>query len=400
MANTDNDVSEVLQALRDREGGYQRAWDIVWSWDEQSDAALRELCLALTDRIRPDRNLRSYVEDRRQGLSYETQMFDHLTRGFADTPGGDAASILIDICQRLAARGADNSVRQIVYWMAPTHSVVDVLDIFRRSNHVDPQELWTVLLHEYIANGEDLSDDETVTRYLASVKESGHRLGTLPAKLVEGEWPSGESYSMDVVEEPPRPAFHESPRQPDIERLFERAVVITKPSERRALTAPYRLWLEAEMNARVDVAVVLFDRQIGVGDVEPDSLHRLSIDSMSGAIPPILRRVPLPVACSELQSHASRGGSYLHGLGQAYGRLAKWQCVAALAEVPEFDRTYPKDMPPDIIATVMHAAEACAWWTFRDTRWFLVPDFLDGGGFAVLRPDGRTLAVVASADCD
>jgi hypothetical protein len=204
-----------------------------------------------------------------------------------------------------------------------------------------------------------------------------------------------------VIEDAPIPTFPEGPRLPDIGRRFDGAVVITRPWQRQALGAPYHLWLDADMNARVDGPIVRFDESVAVSDVEPDTLRRLSIESMSGLTPPILRRVSVTAAIDELQAHAAGGGIYGNGLAQAYGRLAKWQCIAAFADVHHLHYTYPERMPADIIATIMQAAEACAWWRFHDTRWFLMPCPAEtGGGFAVLRPEGRTLAVVARADAD
>jgi hypothetical protein len=401
MANTDNDVAEVLAALRQQDHeGWVRARSIVEGWGEELTAAHRELCLALAERMRADRSLGDYGVDRRHGLAEEAQMFDSIVFRFARKPGADVAAMLIDVCHRLAARGVDHPLRRTVYWMAQTHSIVDVLDLFRRGDHRAPQESWTVLLHEYVAWGNDLSADETVTRYLAMVKESDHRLGILPARLVEGELPPPSSTSeiSDGIEHAPT-SVPEQPSQPDIGRVFDDSVVLTRAWERRDLVAPYRSWLDQDMNARADGAVVRFDRPVGLGDVKAATLARLSIESMSGPTPPVLRRISVPRACQEIQIHAGQGGAYDGGLGHAYGRLAKWQCIAALAGVSDLRFLHSADMSPNTVVTVLQRAEACAWWRFHGTWWFWNADGW-GGGFAVLRPEGRTLAVSAAADID
>jgi hypothetical protein len=64
--------------------------------------------------------------------------------------------------------------------------------------------------------------------------------------------------------------------------------------------------------------------------VNAEALGLPSIWSMNGPKRPTVERVPVAEACWLLQLQAAIGGAYLRGLGQAYGRLAKWQCIAAL----------------------------------------------------------------------
>jgi hypothetical protein len=167
--------------------------------------------------------------------------------------------------------------------------------------------------------------------------------------------------------------------------------------------APYRCWLDAEMNAGADVAVVHFDQPVAVSDVDAEALGLLSIESMSGAKRPTVRRVSVRNACSFLQIQAAFGGPYGDGLGQAYGRLAMWQCIAALADTSRIGvRADPQVVPGDKVVQIMEAAEGCTWWRFHDTRWFTSPGFAPGWntGLAVLRPDGQSLAITACRDQD
>jgi Family of unknown function (DUF6183) len=75
---------------------------------------------------------------------------------------------------------------------------------------------------------------------------------------------------------------------------------------------------------------------------------------MNGPKRPTVERVPVAEACRLLQLQAAIGGAYLRGLGQAYGRLAKWQCIAALADVGRIlKRSDPEDVPRDAVVTIM-----------------------------------------------
>ena len=75
---------------------------------------------------------------------------------------------------------------------------------------------------------------------------------------------------------------------------------------------------------------------------------------MNGPKRPTVERVPVAEACWLLQLQAAIGGAYLRGLGQAYGRRAKWQCIAALADVGRIlMRPDPEDVPGDAVVTIM-----------------------------------------------
>lgn len=89
-----------------------------------------------------------------------------------------------------------------------------------------------------------------------------------------------------------------------------------------------------------------------------------------------------------LLAGAASGGAYGPGMQGAYGRRAAWESLAALAGVQETD-----------IAVVEQAADRCTW-LFYTSDWHLdiIPP-LDAG-VAGLRPDRRTVAVLAVTDAD
>ncbi|MFI8908191.1 DUF6183 family protein [Streptomyces albidoflavus] len=84
---------------------------------------------------------------------------------------------------------------------------------------------------------------------------------------------------------------------------------------------------------------------------------------------------------------ASTGGAYNSGCHGAYGRLAAWQSLAALAGVAD---------GADAAEAEARVSE-CAWFGFdAATDWFerVAWDI----GLATLSPDGRRLAVLAATD--
>lgn len=391
------DIAEILAALRNSDWR-DKAWPVVDSWGDEPVEAHLALCAALIDRMRTDRSRQNDYYDRRRGSFNEADMFDSLVYWVGIQPGQEAAAILIDVCHHLAARRSNRTLRNVVAAMPRTHPVPEILEVFHRQDHREPQESWTVILHEYIASGADLSADEAVTSYLGRVHAIGHPLGLLPAKLL-------------VQEDPDTPTPDHAPLYPTVPASIRRGVdtrfatahVHTAPWDRRALLEPFRCWLEVDMNARADGAVVYFDRQVLASHIDGDSLGRLSIECMSGPQAPTAWRVSASEACQLLQSQAAAGGCYGEGQGEAYGRLAMWRCIAALAGQERLLQSMPEDVPPDAVQTIIQAAEECAWWRFHKTWWFSPPEHVSpfwNTGFAVLRPSGRSMAITACSDTD
>jgi hypothetical protein len=70
----------------------------------------------------------------------------------------------------------------------------------------------------------------------------------------------------------------------------------------------------------------------------------------------------------------------------AYGRRAAWESLAALAGVQETDTS-----------VIERAADRCAW-LFYTSDWRLQFHSSVDVGVAVLRPDRRTVAILAATD--
>ncbi len=83
---------------------------------------------------------------------------------------------------------------------------------------------------------------------------------------------------------------------------------------------------------------------------------------------------------------ASAGGAYNAGARGAYGRLAAWQSLTALAGATP--------------ATVESRATACRWFAFAAPTSTWYTQIAWDRGLAALSPDGRRLAVLAATDTD
>jgi hypothetical protein len=149
-------------------------------------------------------------------------------------------------------------------------------------------------------------------------------------------------------------------------------------------------WAE-ESNGRIEARVFHLAEPLDAESV-PSTLLALGLACLHGTG----KKTSLSVAaCPPAQAWrvlfaaASTGGAYNSGSHGAYGRLAAWQSLAALAGCPEGASA----------AEVEAQVTACAWHGFdAGTKWFeqVAWDI----GLAVLSPDGRRLAVLAATDTD
>jgi hypothetical protein len=94
-------------------------------------------------------------------------------------------------------------------------------------------------------------------------------------------------------------------------------------------------------------------------------------------------------AMSDLFAAASNGGAYGGGLLGAYGRLAAWASAQALTGA----------FPGQSIEEVAALAEQCLWLSFgASSGWFY--NAVSDIGLIAVRPDRRSLAVLAATDTD
>lgn len=345
---------------------------------DDAAAVVREVGIALAGQVRPER---TWATDSNATEDMYDQVWDKIAQD--RTPRGLESAMAV--CDVLASRGALPALRLAIggghIAVAQIHPLADALQLFRSS----PRSLtdsWTVLLHEYIARDGDVIADAAASEYLDRVRDSGHPLGALPTELLSCE---KSPFSEAVGAVPNENSFAE------LLPTFAQAEVEATERQRRALIAPFEIRLEADMNSQAEGYYISFEKPIAPDAVTGRNLHALSIPPMSGPTPPTVRRVEFSDVCRIQHGSAALGGAYGDRLGAAYGRLASWRSIGALADC------WDKELD---VANIRQLAEQCHWYLFDGTSWFHSYITMWNVGIAALHPRGYTMSVVAATDTD
>lgn len=149
-------------------------------------------------------------------------------------------------------------------------------------------------------------------------------------------------------------------------------------------------WQEAS-NGRFEARVFASDQPLTPDEISATPLSALGLDCLGGATAAdvTLKRIPFPNALAILFGAAANGGAYNSGHGGAYGRREAWRSAAGLVGADDADTP----------AQIESLAGRAAWFSFDvDSGWFdhVAWDL----GLLALRPDGRTLALLAATDTD
>jgi hypothetical protein len=150
------------------------------------------------------------------------------------------------------------------------------------------------------------------------------------------------------------------------------------------------LWDGVAHQQLLEARVFRSPRRLRREDLSIDLLLSLGLECLTGAARDNVFAHLLPPGDSFglLLGAASGGGCYGPALEGAYGRLAAWQSCAALVGVPD-------ETPVEEVAAQV---QRTTWVSFSaNTGWFY--NILDLG-LVALRPDGRSLAVLAATDSD
>lgn len=161
----------------------------------------------------------------------------------------------------------------------------------------------------------------------------------------------------------------------------------------QSTTAPVEAvanWLQ-ESNGKAESRLFALDRPVEPTEISINTLAELGLECLMEAKQNDvhLRRVALADVLSLLFSAAANGGTYNSGHFAAFGRLRIWQSVAGLIGSPAGAS----------FAEVVTLAEQCTWFLFDAVSDWFYQVAWDLGVLA-LRPDGRTLAVLAATDTD
>jgi uncharacterized protein (TIGR02996 family) len=321
------------------------------------------------------------------------QTLEHLTDALALTPGRAGVDAILQavpeagekqrVCREFAAKLAQGQ---------PHHLLLAALASRLEDPHLN--ELWACLLQEMVLRGASLHSHPVAERIWAKLRAEGHPLAGLPLRLtgIEGElstalphygvggmgWGSfGPSRGAAAGQSPPLvrdlPAFEEASDEHTCRRMG----------------SAFRNWQE-ESNGMVEARVFRAASPLGEGHLSAAMLRALRLACLDGVGdgPVGVERVTASRAICVLVAAAGNGGAYNRGLQGAYGRLQGWHSLAGLVGATGDDVEAAADL-----------ADRCLWVSFGAASGWFYQVTWDVGLLAV-RPDGRSVAVLAATDTD
>lgn len=374
----------------------KRDWNAEFKQIEQWAVAgqteiLLAITLALTDEVRA-----LGVQDH-----VRTSLFGSLEWTLALTPGlacADAALRVAKMIRRwtLTTQSKFYKNPQDVSPLLAQAQPVSVLNSLfeRHSSDAAYQETLLRLVQEMVLRGTVITGS-AADFWLQQAEASKHPLGWLPL--------TRQPLENDLSEYLP----HYSPRSkscsgmPAVEEgvgtlpaFVTLKAVWTEPG--LALTDAERIrsavhnW-EAESNGQSEIRLFQSDRDVPAAAVTFSLLRSLPLECLAGASEADLTLGPVTATfvLSTLFSAACNGGAYNKGVGGACGRLTAWTSLGAMLGAPEGSS----------LEAIAEQAECCDWFSFLATGgWFY--DVAWDVGLICLRPDRRTLLVLAATDTD
>ncbi len=336
-------------------------------------------------------------------LVVRQSVFDALERTLALTPGlsqteaawslltlGETQRLCLSLRRTLAQRQADTA--SLFAQAQPP----DVLAALFARHGAEPQhlEMLACLAQEMVLRGTSIPDP-TAEFWEHRVVDAEHPLARLPLRLLPPEsafrqflpqhGPQTQSWSSPAL-----PAEEIKPLPAPIEMSIRWMESELSAEEKANTEAAAANW-EQESNGKLETRLFRADVVVPAEAVTDAQVLSLPLECLAGATKLDLWLVPYCAAdaVAVLFSAASTGGAYNRGLGGAYGRLAAWRSAGALAG---------SDSSASVEDTAALAG-ACAWsFCIAKSEWFY--DVAWDLGLLALRPDGRTLAVLAATDTD
>ncbi|MFB8242978.1 DUF6183 family protein [Kitasatospora purpeofusca] len=315
-------------------------------------------------------------------------VFDHLLRLLTTTAGPENVTQALRLVSS-AEVTSEKLDRYTASLLASGHEAADLAEAFTGRAS---EELRACLVHELVLRGAVVGEEPGIMGWATSPHRSPHPLGWLPLML------SGMEESADLPSYSIRGSGHSMPygpsesREPavDADARVPTAEETTTTAAASAMGTAVDNWVE-ESNGRSEARVFDLAEPLHAESV-PAALLTLGLECLHRTG----KKTALSAAaCSPAQAWrvlfaaASTGGAYNSGSYGAYGRLAAWQSLAALAGSPEGASA------AEVEAQVLD----CVWHSFgADTEWFwqVAWDI----GLAALSPDRRRLAVLAATDTD
>jgi hypothetical protein len=257
------------------------------------------------------------------------------------------------------------------------------------------RELLSCLLHEAVLRGLPAAQEPALTQFAATLRAASHPLARLPLTPLDSErgfcahLPThrlgGSSGTL-----PFGPGLTTTERVPACEEAAFDVRETTTDAQATMIKGPVAQWQQDSngmSEARVFAVLVPFSNERQAHDL----LLSLPLDCIEG-----VQEHEVGVASvrpdeviGRLFAAAAKGGAYPSERWGAYGRLAAWESVCGLVGAPA-----DADLP-----AVDRVDRVCQWWWFEaTTEWFqrVAWDL----GIMAVRPDRRTVAVLAATDTD
>jgi uncharacterized protein (TIGR02996 family) len=312
---------------------------------------------------------------------------DHLERALATHPGLASADA------SLARTRSDAQSRPLASMLAASQPAEVLQALFEWHGDAERHaELLACLAQEMVLRGVPPKDE-----YWDRLKGSAHPLAPLPPRLLPIEvgfadylpryGSSGSSAELPLVllrepEQLPQGAEPPGGLPAMLDRTDETFV--------RGAVSAVRNW-RGESNGKAEARLFGVGRPVQDGQLSVAFLLSLQLACLTGTSQDAVRaeRLRPGEAMNHLFAAASNGGAYGGGLLGAYGRLAAWASAQALTGAS----------PGQSIEQVAALAEQCLWHSFgADPGWFY--NVAWDLGLIAVRPDRRSLAVLAATDTD
>jgi hypothetical protein len=163
-------------------------------------------------------------------------------------------------------------------------------------------------------------------------------------------------------------------------------VRVTEVASADPISSAVRVWI-TESNGMYEAKVFQTEGPVGAQDLSPGFLRSLHLDCLGDDI--VAQVVSASRAFALLFLAASSGGAYGGNPHRAYGRLAAWESLGGLAGA----------IDGQTIESIEVLAKQCTWVSLvSDSDWFYQVAW--DVALLAIRPDGRSVAVLAATDTD
>jgi hypothetical protein len=258
-------------------------------------------------------------------------------------------------------------------------------------------EVKTCLVQEMVLLGLPCQEIPGVGDYVRRTRHLGRPMARLPLTLMDLEDEYVQQRHLPT-RDPWATPLETAGAQPQPVSVHGRS--LSEIGREVTPTVDWRRWVnlkaavvrwERESNGIIEARVFALNPWVSSEDVSVAGLMSLGLDCLRAtkAKQVHISSSSASYALSILFSAASGGGAYSRPPRGAHGRLAAWQSLAGLVGARD-------DASVETIAAL---AKQCTWWEFTaENDWFFQVAW--DLGLLALRPQGRSLAVLAATDTD